>query len=207
MWTLVCLRRSCCSLFAFPHVQSMSAWNIPTCIGTISFVVSYWGKKWHVLCVMADVMLLSAECRVLHWQIALCSYHLETALFITCTDHSSNSSAVVSSGIYIHFPSPISCTNLNPWQVLQFLTALQSVARPNQASENDMGWALAVRMVQGKELESAWLCCCWDPRCDEASWAPLDEHQIIFWPHTKCRGEMKEIVGAAVPMYHLQTLC
>lgn len=90
-----------------------------------------------VMCCIPDVMLLSAECRVLHWQIVLCSYHLETAFFITCTDHSSNSSAVVSSGIYIHFPSPISCTNLNPWQVP---TIPDSTAVCGQAKSSRWEW-------------------------------------------------------------------
>lgn len=44
---LVCLRRDCCSLLAFPHLGSTSAWKVLTCTSTISVTVSYQGKNWH----------------------------------------------------------------------------------------------------------------------------------------------------------------
>lgn len=158
---MVCLRRSSSSLFAFPHVESMSAWNIPTCIGTISFVVSYWGKKWQVLCAASQMSCSSL-------QNAESSTDKLCSALIIWKQRSSLPAQTILLTLLLLFLLAFTSISLRPSVVptsihdkcLQFLTALQSVARPNQAAENDMGRALGVRMVQGKELESARLCCC-----------------------------------------------
>lgn len=185
--------------FAFPRVESTSAWNVLPCVSTVCSAASYWGQKWQV---WRAVPLMPCSSQ---WGAGSSTGELLCSALISWEQFSSLPAQAILLTPLLQFllaSTPVSLrtsavpTSVTPQQVptLPDTAAARGQAKPSCRDRAVVRPGCEAGARQGTRVHLAVLLL-----RPKAWWSQLStpgEHQPICQPHTKHRGEIKGIVSA-----------